>query len=142
MLQTAWSDENRKLTVCVDSYEDGVLKGYILNAYQRIAVFESLVQFLLEMEAILEDQQMPQSYTSLRRFSDLLPEGEGNAASFVSVRKGIKATFELQILFRQHSSWQGVVIWRERKIEQPFRSVLELVLLMDSALKTNQEGVA
>ena len=142
MLQTAWSDENRKLTVCVDSYEDGVLKGYILNAYQRIAVFESLVQFLLEMEAILEDQQMPQSYTSLRRFFDLLPEGEGNAASFVSVRKGIKATFELQILFRQHSSWQGVVIWRERKIEQPFRSVLELVLLMDSALKTNQEGVA
>ena len=142
MLQTAWSDENRKLTVCVDSYEDGVLKGYILNAYQRIAVFESLVQFLLEMEAILEDQQMPQSYTSLRRFFDLLPEGEGNAASFVSVRKGIKATFELQILFRQHSSWQGVVIWRERKIEQPFRSVLELVLLMDSALKINQEGVA
>lgn len=142
MLQTAWSDENRKLTVCIDSYEDGVLKGYILNAYQRIAVFESLVQFLLEMEAILEDQQMPQSYTSLRRFSDLLPEGEGNAASFVSVRKGIKATFELQILFRQHSSWQGVVIWRERKIEQPFRSVLELVLLMDSALKINQEGVA
>lgn len=142
MLQTVWTDENRKLTVCIDSYEDGVLKGYILNAYQRIAVFESLVQFLLEMEAILEDQQMPQSYTSLRRFFDLLPEGEGNAASFVSVRKGIKATFELQILFRQHSSWQGVVIWRERKIEQPFRSVLELVLLMDSALKTNQEGVA
>lgn len=142
MLQTVWTDENRKLTVCIDSYEDGVLKGYILNAYQRIAVFESLVQFLLEMEAILEDQQMPQSYTSLRRFFDLLPEGEGNAASFVSVRKGIKATFELQILFRQHSSWQGVVIWRERKIEQPFRSVLELVLLMDSALKINQEGVA
>ena len=142
MLQTAWSNENRKLTVCIDSYEDGVLKGYILNAYRRIAVFESLVQFLLEMEAILEDQQMPQSYTSLRRFSDLLPEGEGNTASFVSGRKGMKATFELQILFRQHSSWQGVVIWRERKIEQPFRSVLELVLLMDSALKTNQEGVA
>ena len=142
MLQTAWSDENRKLTVCIDSYEDGVLKGYILNAHQRIAVFESLVQFLLEMEAILEDQQMPQSYTSLRRFFDLLPEGEGNAASFVSVRKGIKATFELQILFRQHSSWQGIVVWKDRNTEQSFRSVLELVFLLDSALRDLEGSVA
>lgn len=135
MIQTVWASENRRLTVCIDSYENSVMKGRILNANQEIAPFESLVQFLLGVETFLEAPQMPQSYTSLRRFSDLLPMTGGTAVSNY-VGKGAKATFELQVLFRQHSSWQGVVIWRERKMEQSFRSVLELVMLMDSALRT------
>lgn len=141
MLQTVWAGENRKMTVCVDAYENGVMKGRILNAYQETEHFESLVQFLFGVERVLEDQQSPQSYTSLRKFSDYLPIGEGNGISS-QIRRGNKATFELQVLFRQHSSWQGVIVWRERKREEPFRSVLELVMLMDSALRTTQEGVA
>lgn len=141
MLQTVWAGENRKMTVCVDSYEDGVMKGRILNAYQETEAFESLVQFLVGVEAVLEDQQSPQSYTSLRKFSDFIPVGEGNSVSG-QLRRGTRATFELQVLFRQHSSWQGVIVWRDRKREQSFRSVLELVMLMDSALRTAEEGVA
>ena len=141
MLQTVWAGENRKMTVCVDSYENSVMKGRIMNAYQDAEPFESLIQLLMAVETVLEDQQIPQSYTSLRRFSDLIPTGAGNAAAS-QIRKGARATFELQVLFRQHSSWQGVIIWRERKMEQSFRSVLELVMLMDSALRTEKEGVA
>ena len=141
MLQTVWAGENRKMTVCVDSYENGVMKGYILNAYQEMEAFESLVQFLLGVETILEEQQIPQSYTSLRKFADLMPMPEEMAAACYT-GKGTKATFELQVLFRQHSSWQGVVIWRERNMEQTFRSVLELVMLMDSALRSADEGTA
>lgn len=141
MIQTVWAGENRRLTVCIDSYENSVMKGRILNANQEIEPFESLVQFLLGVETFLEAPQMPQSYTSLRRFADLIPMTEGTSVSNY-VGKGAKATFELQVLFRQHSSWQGVVIWRERKMEQSFRSVLELVMLMDSALRTVNEGVA
>lgn len=135
MIQTVWASENRRLTVCIDSYENSVMKGRILNANQEIAPFESLVQFLLGVETFMEAPQMPQSFTSLRRFSDLIPMTEGASVSNYA-GKGAKATFELQVLFRQHSSWQGVVIWRERKMEQSFRSVLELVMLMDSALRT------
>ena len=139
MIQTVWAGENRRLTVCIDSYENSVMKGRILNANQEIAPFESLVQFLLGVETFMEAPQMPQSFTSLRRFSNLPPMTEGASVSNCA-GKGAKATFELQVLFRQHSSWQGVVIWRERKMEQSFRSVLELVLLMDSALRTVNEG--
>ena len=139
MIQTVWASENRRLTVCIDSYENSVMKGRILNANQEIAPFESLVQFLLGVETFLEAPQMPQSYTSLRRFSDLLPMTGGTAVSNY-VGKGAKATFELQVLFRQHSSWQGVVIWRERKMEQSFRSVLELLFLMDSAAMAGDVG--
>ena len=141
MLQSVWACENRRMTVCIDSYENGVMKGRILNAYQEIEPFESLVQFLMGVESILEDQQIPQSYTTLRKFSDLIPLGEGNVTAS-QIRKGARATFELHVLFRQHSSWQGVILWRERKREQSFRSVLELVMLMDSALRTEKEGAA
>lgn len=142
MLQQVWAGESRKITVCVDSYDLGVLKGRFYNSYhQKMEQFESLMQFLVAMEAVLEDQQTPQSYTTLRRFADLLPSGEGTAAQR-RIRRGAKATFEVQVLFRQHSSWQGVIVWKERKTEQPFRSVLELIMLMDSALQTAKEVVA
>ena len=141
MLQQVWAGENRRITVCVDSYEDGIMKGRFYNAWQEMEHFESLVQFLSSVEKILENQQTPQSYTSLRRFSELLPE-EQSAMSLGRIRKGTRATFEVLVLFRQHSSWQGMVIWREQKQEQPFRSVLELIMLLDSALRTQDSDVA
>lgn len=141
MLQQVWAGENRRITVCVDSYEDGVLKGRLYNAYQEMEHFGSFMQFLIGVEAVLEEQQIPQSYTTLRKFSDLIPTGEETVAS-KRIRKGAVATFEMQVLFRQHTSWQGVVIWKERKMEQTFRSVLELAILMDSALRTEKGVVA
>ena len=138
MLQRVWAGENRRLTVCVDSYESGLMKGRILNADLETARFENLVQFLCAVEEFLEEQQAPQSYTSLRKFSDFIQMSGDNDTSNRN-RKGAKATFELQVLFRQHSSWQGVIAWREGKKEQSFRSALELVILMDSALRNLQD---
>ena len=54
-------------------------------------------------------------------------------------RRGELATFIVKVLFRQHSSWQGSVVWQEEKCEEPFRSVLELVLLLESALSGDAE---
>ena len=90
------------------------------------------------MEALLEAGNMPQSYTKPRTFSPLAPRTERDAQP-PAIRRGEKATFEVRVLFRQHTSWQGVIIWLERNAEQSFRSVLELVLLMDSALREKEE---
>lgn len=46
-----------------------------------------------------------------------------------------KATFIVRIHFRQNSTWQGSVTWADNKRTQNFRSALELVRLMDSALR-------
>jgi len=86
------------------------------------------------MESILEESQGPQSYTAFRSFATI-PMQEIRRTVFSQVRPGNRATFELQILFRQHSSWQGLMVWQDRRTEQSFRSVLEMVLLMDSALR-------
>ena len=41
----------------------------------------------------------------------------------------------MRILFRQNASWQGELLWMEKNARQSFRSVLELITLMDSALR-------
>lgn len=135
MIPKMWTQDSRRNLVCVDAYEGGVLKGRFFSPYQEMEKFDSLSQFLIKMEQLLDDTQLPQSYTEARTFSSLLePSESGGGAS--SLRRGARATFELQVLFRQHTSWQGVLTWRETGAEHSFRSVLELVILMDSALRS------
>lgn len=134
MLQQIWVDENRKILICVDSYDDGVPKGWLYSPGQSTDNFSSLSQFLLKVEDILDEKQIPQAYAPPKTFSLFLrPDGNGGPPS---TPKGVRATFELKVIFRQHTSWQGILYWRERKIEHSFRSVLELVMLMDSALRS------
>ena len=49
-------------------------------------------------------------------------------------QKGGKGTFVVQVQFRQHATWQGKVLWAEKNETVNFRSALELLKLIDSAL--------
>ena len=138
LVQKLWIPENRKTTVCVDSYRDGILQGRFYGPDGSAQSFPSLSRFLILMEEMLELNNEPQSDTVHRKFSSLLlpPDTE---ILWNNTRRGDQATFEVQILFRQHTSWQGVLYWKEQHREQNFRSVLELILLMDSALREKEE---
>ena len=140
MTPKTWVQESRRDLICVDSYEDGVLKGRFFDPGQVMERFDSLSQFLIRMEQVLDQRQSPQAFTEARTFSSFL-EPDGGMEGGSRIRRGGRATFELQILFRQHSSWQGALVWRETGMEQSFRSVLELVILMDSALRSPEGRV-
>jgi len=47
---------------------------------------------------------------------------------------GSKCTFEVSVRFQQNATWQGQILWAEKNIKQNFRSVLEMLKLMDEAL--------
>lgn len=49
-------------------------------------------------------------------------------------------TFIIEIKSNQYNSWQGSIEWIEGKRMESFRSVLELVKLMDSALEEQGEN--
>ena len=140
MIDQSWTRERSRTIVCLDSYQDGNPVGRIYDPLLGVESFKSLSQFLIKMEAMLDDAQMPQSYTAKRTFPTIT-EPMDSFAPPVHVRRGATATFEVQVLFRQHTSWQGVLVWREKNMEHSFRSVLELVFLMHSALH-NQERSA
>jgi len=138
MTTRAWGNEFRNITVCVDSYENGVLSGRFYNPYlTKGRRFRSLTQFLLEVEQALGAMDFPRSFNERRSFYDKPPskisliENEHNM--------GELATFSLRVIFRQNSSWQGSILWQERESEQSFRSALELILLMDDALSKNKK---
>ena len=138
MLKKLWCPENNRILVCVDAYEEGNPSGRFYNAFQETEEFSSLSRMLIRIEELLNAQRTPQSYIAHRTFSTVVEPREEEPPPAV-FRKGGRATFELKILFRQHSSWQGTVFWQEEKQEKSFRSVLELILLLDSALR-QQEG--
>ncbi len=47
--------------------------------------------------------------------------------------------FLIKIMDQQNGTWQGSVTWVEEQREQHFRSVLELLKLIDGALDNNYE---
>lgn len=132
-----WGNEYRTTIVCVDGFEQGVLSGRLYNPYlSEGKSFRSLMEFLRTMEELLDGMNFPQPFTSIRSFQKPQqhkqsgpPEGEP--------QEGKLGTFAVRVIFRQNSSWQGSVCWLERNIEESFRSALELLLLMDSALLEN-----
>ena len=54
-------------------------------------------------------------------------------------QNGKKCTFEISVKFRQNATWQGTILWAERDLKQNFRSVLEMLKLMDEALSEGAE---
>lgn len=45
-------------------------------------------------------------------------------------------TFVVHVQHYENATWQGEVVWAEQKRTEKFRSALELLKLMDSALET------
>lgn len=127
-------ERTRTIMVYVDSYHDGILRGRVARACDReTRPFQSLCELLKIVEHSLDTTKYPQSFEKLRVFGEprcrtVRKEQEHNH------KQGELATFAIRILFRQNASWQGSVFWPEGKLEESFRSVLELIFLMDSAL--------
>lgn len=135
-MQTRDRGEHLRTTmVCIDSYENGIPVGKMYSlrddTEQR---FESLSQFLLKMEHSLDASAFPQSFTAARSFAPR-PDAQARGSPEKGNSTGKLATFAIKVLFRQNATWQGSISWLEGNNELSFRSALELVLLMDSALQ-------
>ena len=128
-------NEYRTTVLCVDSFSEQVPRGRLYNPFLRGGQrFDSLMQMLLQVEQLLDDMKFPQPFEAKKEFAPSMrppaaPWKEGEL-------RGELATFSLRILFRQNASWQGSVTWLETGQEESFRSVLELLFLMNSALGT------
>ena len=130
---------NRTVMVYVDSYEKKIPVGrFHIASDQQIRTFHGLTQLLLKINENLDRENFPQSFSELRKFQ--MPSRDFlSQSSRMSQKRGEAATFSLRILFRQNASWQGSVTWIEGNQEEYFRSVLELISLLDDALSYSPE---
>jgi len=129
-----WENRYRTTVVCVDHYENSVLSGRLYNPYlPNGEEFHSTIEFLKKAESLLDQIKSPQPFSENRVFWDA-PEVRLKGMSNDEPKDGMLGTFLIRVIFRQNSSWQGNVSWQEGRKDASFRSVLELLLLIDSAI--------
>ena len=139
MREMVYGNRYRLTIVCIDEYHNRVLSGRMYNPFWEEGIsFRSTMEFIKEMDAMLEEMNFPQSFSVNRVFQPVPARGTVSALP-TERRDGKLATFSVSILFRQNASWQGAVSWLEGEREESFRSVLELLLLLDSALDSTGE---
>ena len=132
MGEKRWQNQYRDTLVCIDSWDSGVCTGRLIHRELPGPVgFRGVMQFLLEMERLLDDMQFPEPFAKTRSFTQGTPL---TGVSAQDTQKGHVATFNLRVLFRQNASWQGYVEWLEGKKTESFRSALELMHLVDQAI--------
>lgn len=127
-----WGNAYRTTVVCIDSYDQRVPAGRFYNLQCPEGVrFHGVMELLTQLEQMLDQMRFPENFTMVRTFGTG-PEAEMDRAEEEN-REGAVATLALRVLFRQNASWQGSVTWLEGHREESFRSVLELLFLLDSA---------
>ena len=122
----------------INRYEEKQLQGMFQNPfYNKKIPFQNLIQLLSLMDDLLNSFGFPEEGMECRRFRSPASAPMADSSSDVlEMSSPPLATFSIQILFRQHASWQGVLTWQEHGLTASFRSVLELIFLMDSVLTT------
>lgn len=128
----------RTFLLYIDSYDKNILAGRYHNLCRgELTGFQGLVQLLLKLEQSLDVDNMPQSFSKVRTFFPL--NGYGlETAEETDPRNGKLATFVLHILFRRNASWQGTLTWLDEGKVQNFRSVMEMITLLNSALENGK----
>ena len=82
----------------------------------------------------------------LRNFSETEKEGREKTWQILSTKEevlnhqGKCATFYTYVQYRQNATWQGTISWVDKNEKQQFRSALELIKLIESALDEAEGG--
>lgn len=113
--------QSREAVVTIQSYHDGIMDGYLQHPrLARREKVQSLSQMILLLNSLIDMEDCPNPSPSL------VPVNEE--------KKEKTAVFRIQILFREHYTWQGRLIWQDTNQEIVFHSAIELIQLIDEIL--------
>ena len=142
------------ICACVESDNNADYQGLIYHQYADDPIaFDGMTDFMMKLEELFDEWDFPQRGLAPRAFKkgsrddigykkkklpDKLPIeiiSETNGVRNVQNKKGKLGTFVIQVVYRQDASWQGHVIYQEKNEKMDFVSALELIKIMDRALK-------
>ena len=106
----------------VGSYHKGEMTGWLIHPQlENQKEIHSIPQMLFLLDELLLQEER---FVRLQAFE---PTGHDDIPRI--------ATLRIQILFRENYTWQGCLLWEEQKKEASFRSVLELIQILDEILE-------
>ena len=141
---------NRSSAVIVqlDPNRNGDLCGRIYSRFYGSGTgFNGIHEFLNACEDLFDTLACPQAAVTERTFREKSAAPMNTKTVEVVedmdqiIQSKGKNTFVINVLFRQNASWQGTIQWVNQNKTQHFRSTLELIKLMDSALESEEEAV-
>ena len=130
----------------MDSRSDGC---FFSTTQTEATHFNCISDLVFKVDQCCNQMDMPQASMEMRRFGIKKPptrrrqkkktEAVQNPAMLPI--KGNAATFVVSVLFRQNASWQGTIQWCDGREKLQFRSVLELLYIMNSAIELNTNNI-
>lgn len=135
--------------ICVDKGGPTRFFGRIFHYYRADPIpFSGPEIIFKEMEEVFDLSGFPQASSKLRSFGkkkkpkNYLRVGAGKLMQedIATMQKGTEGTFVVHVRSRQNCTWQGKVVWAEKNMSQNFRSGLELLKLIDSAIDEGEEN--
>lgn len=141
MAQGIFNGAPNLVSVCIDRKTENDISGRMYHLYCREPIpFLSAGELMIQMERLYDALNFPQAAMAGRHFRPSRA-GQINKETDRCQRvedmeqyKGEIATFVVHVQYRQNATWQGKVVWADEQRECNFRSALELIKLMDSAM--------
>lgn len=132
------------IVLCVDARQKRQMKGRFFHGYSRGGVsFSNCDQMLFRMEKFLDWLNFPHPTSADRTFKETEPGGsrDGKRVKVMSDEELLKqhgdlGTFILRVQHRQNNSWQGRITWAEQDKTLCFRSIWEMMKLIESAIES------
>ena len=129
------------IVLCVDGIGNGGCYGSFYHAYSSDGTdFSTLGEMLFRMEAFFDKLDYPRRGNKPRNFIDeeiyTKPEKREKIMSDKELlgRHGEQETFIIRVQHRQNNTWQGRITWADKNKTLTFRSIWEMIHLMENAL--------
>ena len=105
----------------VTSYYKGQLRGWLTNSRLNDPIdIQSVPHLLFSVDEFLIRENRMISHNGFE--------------SAAEKQDTCIATIRIRILFQEHHTWQGQLIWEDRQKETSFRSVWDLIQILDEIL--------
>ena len=125
---------NNQIYMVVNHSDAGLCGQLHHHSIPKPIVFSGIEQLVKYADYIMKQPGFPESTVTYRKFSNGEAEMKDKPTELVTDYKG-KATFVISVLYCQNATWQGTVKWVEGEKEEKFRSLLELIKLMDGIIE-------
>ena len=132
------------VVLCINGRQGREMNGVFYHKYEEDPVrFRTIGELAFRMEELFDSIRFPFPSTNIRKFQE--EKGIGASAQKREIvmkdetllsKHGDLGTFIIRVQHRQNSSWQGRITWVEKDQTINFRSVWEMIKLLESAVDT------
>ncbi len=130
------------IVLCIHAANSGKMRGEFYHSYSPNPVpFSGIGQMTLRMEMLYNWLQFPHPGTKMRSFTEtetppvrVTERKRIMSDNELLSKHGDIGTFVVRVQHRQNSSWQGRITWLEEDKTVQFRSVWEMIKLIESAV--------